>query len=330
MSFGEAFLATPDLFPGRSAGEAWGERTFALRLPGGTCRIAGLSPAQDEAVRLRFGPSIPDRAGPPDLRVFRAAESDFRAVDTRGWEYAADLGFAPGSLRVAGLRLMARLDWSPAPCASLWTPDAGSAAFAGIFENVLRLLTAYRLRPAGGAVIHSAGIAIPGWGVFLGVGPSGAGKTTLSLRARERGAVVLSDDLNAVLPAARSGRAGGGGWTAAHLPFTGDLGASPRAGAAGALTLRAVLRLEKSEEDALLPLSRAEAAATLLASAPFLNRDPYRREALLADLLELCGSVPAYALRFSLGPRVWSILETLWNPSARTTSCGSVETSASG
>jgi len=288
---GEAFLANPDLFPARRAGEPWGDAVIDLvRRFGAYCREGGPPAARA------------DTAGVESL-VFRAAEADFRTIDVRGWEYALDLDAAPEAVRLAGLRLVARLDWRPGLCGALWTPDGGGAEFAGIFENFCRVLVAYRLLERGGAVLHCAAISDRG-GARLFLGRSGAGKSTVSRLALARGLTVLSDDLNALFP--------GGGEArppfVEKLPFTGDYGDSRSPSPAAPLA--GLYRLAKSEADSLQPLSRAAAAACLLACSPFVNADAHRRERLLANLLALlpAGPVAAWELRFSLGGGFWPIL----------------------
>jgi hypothetical protein len=324
--FGAGFLVNPDLFPARRGGEPWGGRDLALALPGGPYRFTGLNAAQEEAVRGRFGAycSLPD--GAPEgveSRLFRAAEADFRTFDVRGWEYGLDLDATPAAVRLAGLRLVGRLDWrsrqqSPALgrlAAALWTPDAGGEAFAGIFENFLRVLVAYRLQEEGGAVLHCAAVA-GSRGAHLFLGRSGAGKSTISGLAQERGATVLSDDLNAL-------RLAGGAAVVEKLPFTGDYGDSRSPSSPGPLA--GLYRLEKDVADSLRPLSRAEAVACLLACSPYVNADPHRRDDLLANLLRLVRAAgageapPAWALRFSLGGGFWPILDR-WTTSALTPS----------
>jgi hypothetical protein len=301
MSFGETFLHNPDLFPARPSGEPWGDREVVLGLPGGPYRFRGLSAEQEQGVLGRFGDFLLDGSAGAALRtdLFRASPEDFREIDVRGWSYDLNLDSGPLSLRIAGLHLLGRLDWRPGLAGALWTSDAGGDRFPGIFENFCRVLVAYRLHELGGAVIHGAAV-VDGREAFLFAGPSGAGKTTVSRLSLEQGRTVLSDDLNALLPAQ------GGGVTLAGLPFTGDLG---RGGPAGSsFPLRALLRLEKDTQDALRPLGRAEATALLLACSPFVNADSHRRGALLASLLALAGEVPAFALRFSLSGRFWGIL----------------------
>jgi hypothetical protein len=220
MTFGASYLTHPDLFPARRGGEAWGERVVTIALPGGPYRFSGLAPAQVEAVRARFGAHLVDEAaGAVETFAFRMAEAECREIDTRGWEYGLDLD-------------------------SLWTPDAGSESFAGIFENFFRVLTAYRLLEQGGVLVHGAAV-VAGGRSLLALGRSGAGKTTFSRLALARGAEVLSDDLNAL-------RRTAAGTVVEKLPFTGDLGDSESP--AGAFPLAALLRLEKSPDDGLVPL----------------------------------------------------------------------------
>lgn len=308
MSFGDEFLCHPDLFPGRRSGEPWGEWHLTLEVPGGPYRFSGLAAAQVEALRRRFGrlcrvaaPAAPE-AG-VDTAVFRAPAADFLELDTRGWEYTLDLDHAVSSVRIAGLRLMARLDWAPGLAGALWTPEVAGEEWVSVLENYLRLLVAYRLLAAGGVLLHSAGVS-DGRSAWLLLGPSGAGKTTASRLCLAAGAEVLSDDLNAArFPD------GGGGPLVARLPFTGDLG--DRQGEPGAWPLRAVLRLRQGAAESLVPLSPAATFAALVAAAPYVNRDPWRREPLLAALERLARAVPAWELTFSLGADLWSILTTI-------------------
>lgn len=304
MSFGAAFLHNRDLFPARRSGEAWGDRRLVLALPGGPYRFDGLNAVQEAIVHERFGGfRIAERVEQPgaavESRIFRAPESDFREFDRRGWHYSIDFDYGPDAVRIAGLRLLARLDWRPSLAGALWTPDGGGDHFAGIFENFCRVLVAYRLLEQGGAVVHSAGVVRDGEALLF-VGHSGAGKTTVSRMSLDCGATVLSDDLNALLPSRADNP------VLEALPFTGDLGGGVSAGAR--FPLRAVMRLEKSPAESLVPLSRAEAVATLLACSPFVNADPHRRGDLLANLAALAAGLPAYALRFTLSGEMWGIL----------------------
>ncbi|HEV8581345.1 MAG TPA: hypothetical protein VGX68_19945 [Thermoanaerobaculia bacterium] len=301
MSFGGGFLRFPDLFPGRRSGEAWGGRSVTLDVAGGPYLFTGLSAAQEEAVHGKFAGLCCETPaeGAVATGVFRAPAADFLEFDLRGWEYALDMEHSPNSVLLAGLRLMARLDWTPALSGGLWTSEAAGEEWTSVFENYLRVLTAYRLLEEGGAVLHSAGIS-DGTSAWLLLGPSGAGKTTSSRLCLAQGGMVLSDDLNAVLPS---------GPRVVRLPFTGDLG--ERSGGPASYPLAAVLRLVQGPEDHLRAVSPAAALAGLVAAAPFVNRDPWRREMLLGLLERLARSVPSYELTFSLQSRVWDILRSI-------------------
>ena len=60
-----------------------------------------------------------------------------------------------------------------------------------------------------------------------------------------------------------------------------------------------------------MPLSPAGAFSALAAAAPYANRDPFRREALLAVCERLARAVPAWELTFSLDADLWSILRAV-------------------
>jgi len=303
MTFAEGFLVNPDLFPGRRSGEPWGDRSLALDIPGGPYTFSGLTLAQEEGVRCRFGDLCrPAAEGDVHTRVFAAPREDFRELDVRGWEYTLDMDHGPAGVRFAGLRLMARLELEPALAGALWTSEVAGDLFAPALENFLRALTSYRLLERDGAVLHAAGV-VDGEAAFLFLGPSGAGKTTVSRLCRERGGTVLSDDLNAVaVPSGSSARV-------EKLPFTGDLGEAGAGPASHRLT--ALLRLVQGTEDRLAPISPARALAALVAAAPYVNRDPWRRDRLMATLERLARAVPAYDLTFSLGGGFWDILKPL-------------------
>jgi hypothetical protein len=305
MTFGATFLTNPDLFPARRSGEPWGDREVVLDFPGGPYRFFGLNADQEAGVLGRFGSlRTASRTVAPvvEAPLFRASPADFREIDVRGWEYGLDLDAGPDSLRIAGLDLLARLDWRPGIAGALWTSVGGGGKddrFPGIFENFCRILVAYRLHELGGAVIHGAGLVMDGEG-FLFAGRSGAGKSTVSRMGLERGLTVLSDDLNALLPPED------GVVRLAGLPFTGDL---PK-GDTSVVPLRGLYRLVQDPEDSLHPLGRAEAVATLLACSPFLNADPHRRGDLFSTLHALAGRIAFCELRFSLRGGMWDILTT--------------------
>jgi hypothetical protein len=296
LSFGERFLAYPELFPARVSGEPCGPERLDLVVAGIGHRFEGLSSTQWAAVAERFAGFSGESERPTPSHVFRVAREEFREIDTRGWEYDLDLEPGENSLRIAGLRLLARLEWRPELTGGVWTA-ATDEEFPGVLENYLRVLTAYRLGEEGGALIHSAGILDAGE-ASLFVGVSGAGKSTLSSLSLAEGRVVLSDDLNALLP--RAGR-----FHAMAVPFAGDYrSAKPLP----PTPVRAILRLLKGPEHRLAPLRRSAALALLVSCAPYVNRDPWRVERLLANLANVLDSVETHDLAFAPRAGVWELL----------------------
>lgn len=305
MAFGDDFLLHPDLFPARRAGDPWGAESLTIDFAGGPYTFRGLSPAQKEALAERFGemacesPGGKAGAAAVTIALYRVSAAEFRAVELEGWSYTFDRRYRETSVELAGLDFMARVDWRPDLAGCLWTPLEGDAFFRSQVENFFRLLVAYRLLELGGVLFHSAGV-VAGDRAFLFLGPSGAGKTTISRISLESGYEVLSDDMNALCPDS-SGQA-----CVEKLPFAGDLGRRP--GKRRAFPLAALCRLRQGEH-ATTPLRPAEAVAFLLACAPFINADPHRLDRLTETLLGHVRRLPALELSFALDAGFWPLLE---------------------
>ena len=304
MSFGERFLRQAELFPARLAGDSWGAGELLLAAPGGPYLLTDLDAPALAALRDHFGAFCRSRRpGEPaavTCRVLRVGPEEFLSVDTRGWELTLDFDREPQALRLAGPGLMARLEWRPELAAAVWADAGDRERLPGIVENVLRVLVAYRLADQGGALLHAAGVADGGDGVHVFIGHSGAGKTTLARLSQKAGKTVLSDDLVAI-----SWREGSP--IAEPLPFAGDL--RPAAPLPAALPVRGLYRLVQGEAHRLADLGRAPALATLVACAPFVNRDPLAAEKVLSGLAKLLESVPMRLLTFARRPGVWAALE---------------------
>lgn len=327
MTFGAAFLTEPSAFARvlRPAAHdtceqrTWGDEAIGLDFPGGVYAFEGLAPAQTAIVRARFKSlcisphALAFASAPVRARLYRAPESDFRVIDVRGWEYTIDLDFEETTLGIAALRFMGRLDWSArhALRATLFTPDGGDDTFAGIFENFCRVLVSYRLHALGGVVLHSAGVTSDG-GAFVFLGRSGAGKSTIARMCQDRGAVVLSDDMNALVPA-MDAAGNPAGAILEKLPFTGDL--VNRDVGRDSHPVRAFLRLVQSPRDALRPLRLAETVAMLVACSPIVNKDPKRQDALMGNLVRLARHTPSYALEFTLSGSFWEMVHAQCPPS---------------
>lgn len=302
MSFAEKFLQYPDLFPSRRSGETWGERSLVIDFVGGPYLFRGLSPEQVEACIERFGelcksPEETEKAT-VEVRIFRVSGREFRSFDMNGWTYTFDRDYTTESVRLAGFDFVGRLDWAPALTGALWSSEAGGAPFQCLFENYFRVVVAYRLLELGGALLHSACVASQGW-AYLFLGSSGAGKSTISKISLDSGRRVLSDDMNALCPH------NGHTW-AEKLPFAGDLGRTPTP--RSAYPVRSLNRLRQGQDN-VRSLPPAQAVATLIACAPFVNSDPHRLDRLVANLQDLVANLPAQELTFSLEGNFWDLLE---------------------
>jgi hypothetical protein len=290
-----AFLREPALFPARIAGEPWGTQRCDVVLAGETYRIDGLSELQFRGLAERYGRRMQTPADDANiaatLQMFRAPESDFLPIDTRGWEYWTDLRWTESGFTLSGMRVMALADH---PRAGIWTCVEEPGELSGVVENVLRPLLAARLLDRGGLLVHSA--AVDG---RLFAGRSGAGKSTIARLGLEAGLPVLSDDLNAIVH-------DGERFVLASLPFTGDLEEHEISDQPA--PLRAVIALEKGDHEALQPMPVAEAVSLLVRCAPYVNQDPARTASLLDRATEIASRADRRVLTFRRDGHVWPIL----------------------
>ena len=303
MSFGESFLNYPDLFPARSSGEPWGDERVMIRFAGNVYAWVGLSAIQATTARQRFGELClpPDEESPAavEIQVFRATAEDF-FDNERVWSFEFDLDYAPDAVSIAGFHFMARLDWMPGLRAALWTSEDSRLVSHSIFENFFRVVVAYHLFEQGGVLLHSSAAVVNGDDAYVFFGPSGAGKSTISYLSFAAGHAVLSDDMNAL-------RVTSAAVMVEKLPFAGDFGQTV-GGADGSYPVRALCRLEKGPDPTLQILRPAAAVAALLGCAPFINRNPYRRDQLFDQLQVLNARLPVRMLTFARDDRFWALL----------------------
>ncbi|HEY7818710.1 MAG TPA: hypothetical protein VIG29_10865 [Vicinamibacteria bacterium] len=278
-------------FPATTEGRPWGKEGATLEVAGIPIGIEGLSRLQRDTL-AKLHPVIGEQAR-ARVSLFRAEREAFRRIDPRGWSYALDFDYGSDRTHLVGMDWMARLEWRPEMSAGLWVVAESPGAFEGAFENFLRVLAAHILLLEGGALLHSASV-VTSEGAHLFVGPSGAGKSTISRAARSSGRAVVSDDLNVVTP----GLALGGS------SFFSEIGSRRE----GTIPLRGIYRLEKGTEDAIRPIGRAEALASLIACTPFVNRSRFLAHRLWANLGALVQRVPSHVLTFRREAHFWSLL----------------------
>jgi hypothetical protein len=154
-----------------------------------------------------------------------------------------------------------------------------------------QLLIMQRLAGEGGAIVHSALIAVAG-GAVICPGVSGAGKTTLTRQlVHDPGLRVLSDD-RAVI------RRSGDGYMAYGTPWPGEGGFAVNQG----LPLIGIGFIEQRARAMTERITRSEAIHRLVqvASVPFFDRDAGPR--VFDALTDLCGRVPVWRLDVPADP----------------------------
>jgi hypothetical protein len=173
-----------------------------------------------------------------------------------------------------------------------------------------QILEARLLADRDGCLLHAGGLRIDSHG-FVFVGHSDAGKSTIVQLVREKlgdRAEILCDDRNVVR------RWPGGSWGGSPGFFvhgTWSHGDTPDVSSASA-PLRAVMFLEKSDRNELVPLSnRKEILQRLLATLikPLVTADWWHKE--MSVLEQLMGEVPCFIMRFDKSGAIVAELERL-------------------
>lgn len=260
--------------------------------------LDGLDAEARAAVARRFGarPDVGQRALDGVLWFSPAAPCAFPAVDTTGYTETFTLDFVGPLATFSGRLARGTLDRGRTPLhVRIECAPAAPEIMLGVVENVLRIATAHGAAPRGALLVHSAAIAVGDVAILL-VGRSGAGKSTASAAAQRAGRHVLSDELNLVV--LEAGRP-----LLAPVPFAGDFGEPPQE---ARYSLAGIFLLAQGV-DAVLPVSVARAAATLLAAAPFINADSAQTEQLLQRAEHILAACPARELSLRLGSDPWAV-----------------------
>jgi len=164
-------------------------------------------------------------------------------------------------------------------------------------ENFLRVLTASFILERGGLLMHASGV-VRGGKAHLFFGPSGRGKTTVTLLSPDD--VVLSDDLSLIIPNGDFFEATGIPFGMAHhrTPDTRD-----------SFPIASLNSLAQSLEVSREPLTGARALAETVASLPFVMQETGQSQRALEVASRLLQVVPAYRLSFRKDPSFWAMVE---------------------
>lgn len=303
MNFAEKFLRQADSFPHRRQGTPWGEERIAIGFLGGPYVFDGLNQVQAKTISRRFSGlvcAVPAENSPAiHTHICKLPEIHFKTIDTRDWEYRLDFDYQQQHLRIAGLRFAAHVQLEPRIEAWMWTPDDEKLIANSAFENIFRVIVAYRLLAQGGMVLHSAGLA-QDKKAWLFIGRSGAGKSTISRLGESTGLSILSDDMNAIVLQDEQ-------YLTEQLPFAGEHGQT--ALTKGKFSVQAVYYLQKSEQNRLKETPAAKRLAELMVCGPFVNSDPYRYAVLARNLAALRKKIGGGNLEFRLDGGFQKLLE---------------------
>lgn len=165
-----------------------------------------------------------------------------------------------------------------------------------LLDNLARHLVARCVLESGGLAFHGAGVVDTGTG-YLFLGASGAGKSTA---VRLTGAESLGDDFAIAWPS-------GTGWVTCAVPFD-NAERMPPTRRLAPLPLARILKLEKADDDGVVPIDgAARAAAALVSCAAF----PWAMGDLAGRIAANAAAAPRPAvLRFRPTPSFWSLVVT--------------------
>ena len=205
-----------------TTGSPWGGHALTLNLPALKIRFHGLSRSQCKEIAASYVGFVAHEAASADVdcNVYRLKTPPALSIA----ELSLGGQYAPKKTRnefmdcldVTGTNFEAKFTLGSSGRSSLGVSNEKELASANVIENYLRIIAAHRVLKQRGVILHSAGLVF-NEKAYIFAGRSNAGKTTLTRKAHKKGARVLSDDINLVLP-------GNGGYDAYAVPFTGEFG----------------------------------------------------------------------------------------------------------
>lgn len=164
-------------------------------------------------------------------------------------------------------------------------------------DNFLRTIFAWLCVTNDALLLHSAGVIRDGLG-YVFFGPSGAGKTTTSRLASQKGHVV-SDDLVII-------QCNEDGCMLHGVPFKGELSEAPRANQQA--PLKGLYRLRQDTSHFLEPIPYIKSVADLVAASPFIVREKHLSEQLINVCTKIVKRVPVQELHFKRDDGFWKVI----------------------
>jgi hypothetical protein len=229
----------------------------------------------------------------PECRAYRLGSAPQLSTEalTRDGQYAPIKVRSAHTIALTGVNFEARIGLdSNAASSSLGVALEHEFAQSDVVENFLRVYTAHHALLHNGVILHSAGLVFDDL-AYVFVGRSGAGKTTLTRKAYQEGARVLSDDVNLLLP--RKGR-----FCVFAVPFAGEFGrVVSQPGGRSCYPVAGVVLLEHGDCLSTRKVRASEAVARLLVGCPFVNTGTDESAALFDVLTTLVNTVPVICLQ---------------------------------
>jgi hypothetical protein len=302
----------PDLHPGESyfsaRRETFGAGSLVLAIGPLRMRIGGLGTVQAATLRRRFAPFLGDGAQTPhvDLTLRRAPVEAFLRVrqDGRPETYRLESRRAGSRLILWSYEFAGFVD----PAARLAEVDLvqeSGPLFDRGLENFLRVLTAAFVLHEGGFLLHGSCV-VRGGRAHVFFGPSGAGKTTVTLLSP--GDVVLSDDLTLIV------RGADGAFAAAGIPFGMAHHRVPDTN--GSFPIASFNRLVQAEVVRRERLEGARALAEVAGSLPFVMQETGQASLAIETVALALRSAPVFRLEFRKDDSFWSAVEEAARPAA--------------
>ena len=279
--------------------QAWGSCSLWFKLPAASVQLTGLSNRQLASLKEIYPDFIDDTM--PDAAEYDieccAYRLDHRPLVSSGalsrnGQYAPRKKRYPNKdgIELTGINFEARIGLkSPLAPASLGVADEHELVKANVIENFLRVFSAHRALDQGGVVLHSAGLVFDDK-AYIFSGHSNAGKTTLTRKAYQKGARVLSDDINLLLPDAE-------GYQAHAVPFTGEFGRTlDHQGSQDSYPVVGIILLQQGDSLNTETVNASDAVATLLTGCPFVNDDEVESAVLFDSVTALVEKLPVIRL----------------------------------
>lgn len=256
--------------------ETWGPRALTLDLPATRVQFTGLSSAQITSLETNYAAFLlgaSQGSVKHDLVCHTHQLAAAPTVSTQEKEpnglytYVPQINRGSGSVQITGSNFVGSITTSPSSSSAyLGVTEEDELANASVIENFLRFCSANKVLERQGVMLHSAGLVFDGQ-AYIFTGRSGAGKTTLTRKAYAKGAWVLSDDINVLLPSEE-------GYQAYAVPFTGEFGRTlNHKGGRNSYPVAGIILLSQGDTLKTERVRQSQAFATLLAGCPFVNTD---------------------------------------------------------